>query len=473
MNPPASPAAFVAALQRQDRVGVRQNAAGMLDAGARLAGQWKAVAQVMLNDGEYELARRAADALARQVPGPGSEFERAATYARSGRPQVADEILQALPETVPDRLNHHYTRATLRMNLGDLPAARSHFQQALTLDPTSGEAWLGLAMAGGLDAEWSEKLLAAKQTANGPPTMSAAALQTALGRVHEKQGDHAEAFARYAASGAVLESLRPYDRAADLAEARRNLSIETLGTPAAGDARGPIFVTGLPRSGTTLVEQILASHDLVSGGGELELLPQVARLVGGPGVDAIARYSGPETPAGFYSRLAAERFGNGRLVDKSLSTSRYVAQAAAMFPQARFVWLRRDMHDCAWSAFRSFFLTGVSWSQSLEGLGAHFAMEDALFEHWRGLLGDRLLVTEFTELVEDSAAMIAAIAAHCGLDLQDAMLAPHKTERAVITNSAAQVREPINKRGLGSSAPYHEMLAPVFEAYDRARAQLD
>ena len=464
---------FVAALKAGDRVKVRSIVRSLLEHEVSLGLQWKAVAQVMLNDGEVALARQAADALAADGRDPLARYEKAAIYARSGRPQIAAEILESVPDNVPDRASHYYTKGTLATNLGKMEEARKFLRKAVEFAPQSGEAWLALAMAGGLNEDLSQALDNAQPRALAASGAAAAAYLAARGRQHERAGEHGLAFAAYRESGVRLGGLGSYDGAADEAEARRLLATTLeVSQSSKPETQSPIFVTGLPRSGTTLVEQILASSEEIGGAAELELLPQVARLVGSGAAEAIADYQGEEDPAQFYLRLAEERLAPGRIVDKSLSTSRHMPLAAALFPGARVVWMRRDAMDCAWSAFRTYFISGVTWSRSLEGIGKHFALEDALFEHWRKELRERVLVVDYAELIEDSEGVINAIAEHCGLPVTPAMLNPHESERAVITNSAAQVREPINRKGIGSSAPYAEMLDPFREAYEATAAKL-
>ena len=155
-----------------------------------------------------------------------------------------------------------------------------------------------------------------------------------------------------------------------------------------GDPR-PIFVTGLPRSGTTLVEQILASHSAVAGGAELSLFAILGRDIGGLTHRAYqawrARGGDPQALRDLYHHLAAVRFpAPGRIVDKTLATSRHMGVIATLFPDAPIIWVRRAPHDCAWSAFRNYFLKGVEWSWSLDTIGDFFTQEDRLFAHWTG-----------------------------------------------------------------------------------------
>ena len=469
-------ARFVAALRQRDRKGAREAARAMLAARLSLGQQWRAVAHAMLNDGEFSLAREAATLLVAQVGTAQAEFDAAAIQARAGRPEQAADMLARLPEDVPDPLGNAYTRGVLATNLGRIDEALGHLRRAVTLAPGSGQAWLALAMAGGLDESHGERLAAQEAEFAGSQGEERASYLVALGRWRERCGDRAGAVAAYAAAGETLAALRPYDFAADKAEAEAIARAWANGRPAKiargldpDDAPAPIFVTGLPRSGTTLVEQILASHGSVAGGGEVELLPQCMREVGARTASEVPERlhnaSALRRLAGYYRRLASERFGEGIVVDKSLSTSRFAGLAAALFPNARFVWLVRDARDCAWSAFRSYFFAGVPWANSLADIGRHMAIEDRLREFWASELGARMLVVRYDDLVTDPRKTIEMIATHCGLEAEADMFEPHRTQRAVITNSAAQVREPISRSAVGSSAAFAELLGQFEEAY--------
>jgi hypothetical protein len=272
-----------------------------------------------------------------------------------------------------------------------------------------------------------------------------------------------------------MKAIVRYDRAADRRDAEGASSgytaerIATLAerqTEATGRA---MFVTGTARSGTTLVEQILVSHSAVGSGGEINRLHFLAREVGGASYAALDRYQqrhGVEGAARLWDHWLAERCPDlGRVVDKSLGTSRFVGLAAALLPQAPLVWLTRDPLDRAWSCFRTFFTDGMAWSFDLEDIAFFFWLEAKLLHTWRDLLGERLLVVPYEGLVADPDGWTRRILSHCGLAEEPQVFAPHETARPITTASAMQVRQPIHRRGVGAAEPYRASLAPFLDAF--------
>jgi hypothetical protein len=283
-------------------------------------------------------------------------------------------------------------------------------------------------------------------------------------------------FAAFAEGARLAGTVRKHDPAADAAATASLIATWDADVVARYAATTvpiespPIFVTGIPRSGTTLVEHMLAAHPDVAGGGEMPfaaLLANEARGADEPAVAAFAARAGGVAPlARLYRHLVDERFGAGaRIVDKTLTMSRLMGVLAPALPEARFVWLRRDPVDCAWSCFRTYFAQGVDWSWSLPHIAEHFKAADALHAHWQQVLGERLLTVPYEDLVVDPTSWADRILAHVGLAPDPAVYAPHAARRGVTTASVTQVREPINRKGIGAAEPYRAHLRPFIEAY--------
>ncbi|TPG13593.1 tetratricopeptide repeat-containing sulfotransferase family protein [Sphingomonas oligophenolica] len=447
------------AFAARDRVGINDILAAMLKGSSDVGDRWGMFADILANHGEWTLAIRAARRHCERNPADTARgFGEAVILARAGRNADAAAVagrLQAKRPADPD-LNHFL--GALASERGAFDDACDYFQTAIDAGASAGQSWLELAAIHRfLPADPMLDRLRRAAAVTSLPADARAATLYALGKALDDIGDIDAAFAAFDQGSRMVAPLRAYDGRADRAEADAALSRAARSAPRpSGDGvERPIFVTGLPRSGTTLVEQILASHPAVVGGGELNFLAMLGNEIGAP---AALRRS--------YLHLLAERFDiRGRVVDKTLDIGRVLDPLIAAFPRGRVVWVRRAPIDVAWSCLRTYFAVGVPWSWDQRRLAAHMRVEDRLFDHWRDRLGDRLLVVDYQALVREPATLIPSIVAHAGLTPHPATLRPHATQRTIRTSSVAQVREPISTRAIGSGDVYRDHLGPFIDAY--------
>jgi tetratricopeptide (TPR) repeat protein len=447
---------------------------------APMGGQWQALANLVLQNGEVRLAREAIDLFVEaRGADPRAQYLKAALLERSGALAEAYALMCSLPTDVPDAAANAYSRGTAALFLGEIDEARGQLERATRLQPQSGSAWLSLAMSADLasDAALADRILAAGRHIENAIPAQRAAYAFAEGKVHAERGEHELAFAAFSQGGRDMKSLVPYDREADrrrVEESVHGYSAEAIAA-IARQQREPtdrsIFVTGSPRSGTTLVEQILTSHSAVGDGAEISRLPLLAHEIGGNSWAAISSYAGAKgiaKPASFWRHLMDERFPTpGRVVDKSLDTTRFIGLPAALLPDAPLIWLTRNPLDRAWSCFRTFFVTSMPWSYDLEDIAFFFRLEDQLLQRWQDLLGDRLLVVPYESLVAEPEHWIRRILSHSDLAEEPQVFAPHESQRSVTTASVMQVRRPINRRAVGAAEPYRRFLEPFIDAYCR------
>ena len=468
------------ALRRRERAAQNDIIQQLIEMRPPLGDQWRQVSNVALNNGEHSLARQAIDCFVQsQGCAPVALYHKAVLLEQCGELEAAYKLLCALPENVPDVATRAYSLGVEALFLGRAQEAKDRLELVTKLRPELGVAWLMLATSSDManEPELADQVLAAEPRMALVTPNHRAPYYCALGKVHADRGEHALAFAAIARSAEIMKALVRYNAEGDrrnAATAVRSYTAESLSALSSLQQEctsRTIFVTGLPRSGTTLIEQILVSHSAVGDGAELNRLLLLAQEVGGISGDALRRYL-EKHEVGNATRLwhhwMEERFpGSGRVIDKSLTTTRLLGLAAALLPEAPLIWLTRNPLDCAWSCFRTFFAGTMPWAHDLADIATHFRIEEELLRRWQDILGERLLVVPYEALATDPDAWIPQVLEHCGLPVEAAVFVPHKTSRAVKTASAMQVRRPIDRRGIGSAEPYREFMAPFLDAYSR------
>lgn len=469
---------FQQALRRRDRAEIVDRLRDLVAIRAPMAAQWLDLSSMAADLGEFGLARSAADLYVESCGGgPAALNKKVDVLAYIGEFGEALALQRTLPPTVPNPFAYALSRGALAVSAGDPGEARRWLEEAIRQNPRSGLAWhlVATLVDFGSEADLAARLIAGEAQMQSAPAEDRAYYYYALGKARADLREHAPAFSAVTRATAETRKLHPYDRARDRESAIDAVTGYDSGRISALARRQnvptgrSIFVMGLPRSGTTLLEQVLTSHSEVSHGAEINLLRLLVHDLGGPSFPALERYAqraGVPLLARYWHHLLDERFpGSTRIVDKTTDTSRKLGVAAAVLPEAPLIWLTRDPLDCAWSCFRHCFMHGIRWSNDLRDIAFNFKLEDRLLSQWRQILGERLLVVPYEELVSEPDPWIRRILTHCGLAEEPPAFAPHENTRVVTTASTMQVRRPINRNAIGSAEPYRGFLAPFLAAY--------
>ena len=423
------------------------------------------------------------------------------TLLKLERPYEAIAHYEKVLALNPANVDAHNGLGSAAHTLGRSEQAIVHYQSALAIDPADVEAhsMLGgalLALGRLKDASaaierasalsprkaghyWN--LANAKQFAENDPHLAAMReleqrlgslseeeqidLRFALGKAYADLGDQAQSFQHVLQGNALMRQQVSYDEVNALGRFQRMRKIFTaelmnekkgLGDPSAV----PVFIVGMPRSGTTLIEQILASHPRVFGAGELRQMASLAEQVNGPGGTSV-----PETvPAmsgeqlyclgGAYvqavRRLAPEA---ERITDKMPGNFLLAGLIHLALPNARIIHACRDLRDTAFSCFSLLFTGGQAYSFDLAELGRYCRSYQKLMEHWHAVMPGVILDVHYEQVVDDLEQQARRIIAHCGLVWDDACLDFYRTQRSVRTASAAQVRQPIYRSSIGRWRP--------------------
>ena len=378
----------------------------------------------------------------------------------------------------PDLADAHNNMGNALKEQGDLAAARTAFLRAIELDPTLSGVYVNLAdstiFTPGDPQLAAMQALAAQQ--DGLSATDRMHLDFALAKAFADLREYRRSFEHLVRGNAGKRAMIQYDEAANMALFDR---IEATFTPARIAAKSghgdpsdvPIFVLGMPRSGTTLVEQILASHPSVHGAGELKTFNEVVDTVRGP--DGAARPF-PEFVAALDAaaiRAIGTRYlaeirklapASPHITDKMPSNYYFAGLIHLALPNARIIHTLRDPVDTCLSCFSKLFTAEQQHTYELGELGRYYRRYQQLMAHWRRVLpAGRMLEIRYEDVVADLEGQARRIIAHCSLEWDPRCLAFHATERPVRTASATQVRQPIYRSAIGRWRVYEEFLGPL------------
>jgi hypothetical protein len=301
-----------------------------------------------------------------------------------------------------------------------------------------------------------------------------------LGHLYDRTGEYDRAFSHFRQGNNLVQSpydsdehhrlvsslIRAYDPASLATHPRATLPTEQ-----------PIFIVGMPRSGTTLVEQILTSHPRVYGAGELDDLSQIAaalpRTLGSAEpyprcLDTLTQAQVDALAQQHLAKLAALSGNAPRVTDKMPLNFLNLGLIALLFPHARVIHCTRDPLDTCLSCYFCNFAGNLPYTYDLAHLGQFYKEYTRLMRHWKKVLPVRMREVSYEQLVADPEAQMRALVAFCGLDWDGNCLEFHNTERAVMTASDVQVRRPIYNSSVGLWRRYEKHLAPLLEALGRS-----
>ena len=371
------------------------------------------------------------------------------------------DLLQEAPNA-PDL---HLSVGHALKTLGRQPEAISAYQSAYTVNPGFGDAYWSLANL--KTYRFSEAEIAgmrAHEALTGTPLADRYHLCFALGKALEDRGEYAESFAYYERGNALKKDEIPYR--AETTERNARLQISLFTPPFVAARRGfgcprpdPIFVVGLPRAGSTLIEQILASHTQVEGTMELsDITRLVVRLMGRQYSETEPRYPSvlAELPAEKFREFGEKYLADTEIyrtdrpffIDKNPNNFRHLGLIHLILPKAKIIDARREPMACCFSNFKQLFATGQEFTYSLEDIARYYRSYVELMAHWDEVLPGKILRVQHEDVVENLEDNVRRILDYCGLDFQPQCLEFHKTERSVRTASSEQVRQPIFKDGL-------------------------
>jgi tetratricopeptide (TPR) repeat protein len=412
----------------------------------------------------------------------------AAVLGRVGAFDEALELYRLILEREPNQPRVWMSFGHMLKTVGRQAEGIDAYRRALTLMPELGEAWWSLANL--KTVRFDEADIGTMETMLEQPELSEEDrfhLQFALGKAREDRGEAEAAFAHYTAGNSLRRKSLAYDanetdRFVDRVIAVATPALFALHEDDGCQASDPIFILGMPRAGSTLIEQILASHSLVEGTSELHDIPALARgLDGYPDClrelsDKQVRELGDE-----YLRRTRihRRTARPIFIDKLPNNWVHVPFIRLILPNARIIDARRHPLGCCFSNFKQHFARGQGFTYSLEDVARYYRDYVRLMAHVDLVQPGKVHRVIYERMVDDTEAEVRALLDFCGLPFEPECLAFHRTERPVRTASSEQVRRPIYREATEAWIPFEPWLEPlrkalgeVLETYPEVPAQL-
>jgi len=437
------------------------------------------LAQLYAGVGNHEAAIPHYEALVGLLPGsvPAMTLLGQALSAE-GRGIEAMAVLERALAHAPGDAMALASYGTVLTEAGRFDEAIDVFRRAIRVAPHTAFAYYALANVrpAALDADDRRTLHGLANDA--PAERDRWEALFALALLADTDGAYETAARHLRAANAIRRRTIRYDEPATLAGLARIAEIYTpafLGTEnaSASASQVPVFIFGLPRSGTTLVEQILASHPRVFGAGELPRFAMHANeLLGADGAFSpdVMRATSPdrlnEIGRRYVIDLQRRAPAAARITDKMTMNYRFAGLIHRVLPNAPMIHVRRDPRQTALSCFMQTFAGELGWPYDLREIGTYARAYERVMAHWRAVLpADAILEVRYEDLVDDVASQARRIVAFCGLDWDDACLHFYASSRVVRTASASQVRRPIYRRSLDRARHYEALLQPFVDAF--------
>lgn len=390
-----------------------------------------------------------------------------------GREQEASHYFEEALALAPGFSPALFGQGMVRMAYGDFTEAGRLFEAALQADPARIEIYqqvVELRKYTSMD----EPLVRSMQTSLADPALSEHTrekLHFALGKVANDCGEHDTAFGHYAAAKLLKKNRQPVFERAKFATLTDRIADAFPGLPplsmAGQGALTPVFIIGMPRSGTTLAEQILSCHSMINGAGELAFMEGLARQEASGYPERVTANGEAWQRASrdaYLNELTAFAEGVRYVTDKYPANFLHVGLIATLFPEARFIHCRRNPLDTCLSIFFQDFSTGNYYANDLDDIAFYYTRYARLMQHWEKVAADRIHVVQYEDLIDDQEKQTRSLLGFLGLEWEAACLRFHENPRKVSTMSRWQVRQPVYTGSVERWRRYEKHLGKLIDA---------
>lgn len=397
-------------------------------------------------------------------------------YSRANAHSRAAKVFRRAIELMPTRASYRFNLAASLTFCGEIAAAEAEYEACLALEPRHWRAHSALSQLRRQTPQRNHiaRLQALLPDAQGQPD-ALLHLHHALAKEHEDLGQYAQAFEHLRTGKSARRAVIAYDpqRDAELFDALIAASPEPIAPASGCDSEEPIFIVGMPRSGTTLVERILSSHPQVHSAGELQNFGVALKRASGSATrhlldaDTIARVANLDWAGLGQAYLDSTRPGTGQrphFIDKLPHNFLYLGYIARTLPRARLICLRRDPLDTCLSNFRQLFALNTpyfDYAYDLLDTGRYYLGFDRLMAHWQRVLPGRVLEIHYEDIVDNQESATRRLLDHCGLPWDEACMNFEQNQAPVATASAVQVRAPIYRSSIGRWRRYEAQLGEL------------
>jgi tetratricopeptide (TPR) repeat protein len=397
---------------------------------------------------------------------------KAATVARLGDFDEAIGLYESVLVRAPKHARVWMSYGHILKTVGRQAEGIDAYRKAIDVNPNLGEAWFSLANL--KTVKFDESDIAAMRAALELPELGEEDrfhLEFALGKAMHDVGNYEEAFTYFAAGNALRRKSQPYSRKDTTLAVDRAIATftrESFEERSGGcEAQDPIFIVGMPRAGSTLVEQILSSHSLAEGTSELPDMPAIARRNPGYPKNILALSEEERRALGeeYLERTSVQRrTAKPFFIDKLPNNWLYVPFIKLVLPNAKIIDARRHPLGCCFSNYRQHFARGQAFTYDLTDVGNYYADYVRLMAHVDTVLPGKVHRVIYERMVDETETEIRALLDYCGLEFESACLDFHETQRAVRTASSEQVRQPIYRDATEEWQRYEAHLGPLKEA---------
>ncbi len=397
-----------------------------------------------------------------------------------GRYEEAVAIYRELSDVPENRVLSILHMGKVLKTIGEISQAISCFHQVMEDETISGQAYWELAnlKTYRFSAEEIVSMQELIKTGN-VSAINQVLIQFSLGKAMEDAQQFAESFQLYQSANSGYAKIRPTGYSGQNAKMKSFFTTEYFSAQKenGNSTHTPVFVPGLPRSGSTLVEQILSSHSQVDATVELAEIISIARELDNPNQQGQGQY--PESMAKL-TATQIQDFAQRYLeyakpfrqqapyfIDKAPGNFHYIGLIKTLFPNAKIIDIRRNPMASGWSLYKHFFSDSFLFSYDLETIGKYYNDYIELMDHWHAVLPKQILTINYEDLVNDLPATVNTLLQYCGLASEDACLDFHLNKRAVATPSSEQVRQPLYADALEHWKNYEEFLTPLTNAVNK------